>query len=78
MYILFIVAFYHRKSKEHIIGCAVYGACLLILYLFSTLYHAIGVFYHQDLLFRKEFRKLDHIAIYFMIAGMIPDITITD
>jgi hemolysin III len=46
-----------------------YGLCLFILYALSTLYHSVGVFYHHDPAFKEAFQKLDHVAIYFMIAG---------
>lgn len=43
-----------------IVSVSVYGASLITLYLFSTLYHSIG---------NSLFRKLDHGAIYLLIAG---------
>jgi len=46
-----------------IAGCSVYAATLLILYLTSTLYHSMqGA--AKDVL-----RKMDHCAIYLLIAG---------
>lgn len=45
-------------------GVAVFGATLVLMYLASTLYHAFpqpGV--------KRVFRKLDHCAIYLLIAG---------
>jgi hemolysin III len=41
----------------------VYGASLLLLYLFSTLYHSTSG------RARRVFRKLDHTSIYVLIAG---------
>src|SRR6266487_4240921 len=42
---------------------AVYGAALVALYLFSTLYHSL------DGRPKRVFRKLDHTSIYVLIAG---------
>lgn len=51
------------KDPWKITSCAVFGAMTVFLYGFSTMYHSIKgagkVF----------FQKLDHIAIYLMIAG---------
>jgi hemolysin III len=52
-----------RGDATRIVSFAVYGATLCLLYLFSTLYHgARGR--AKDVL-----RKLDHVAIYLLIAG---------
>jgi hemolysin III len=44
-------------------GYAVYGVSLLLLYVFSTLYHAVSG------PVKRVFRKLDHTSIYVLIAG---------
>ncbi len=46
-----------------IVSFSVYGACLFGLYAFSTLYHSLR---HRA---KAVFRKLDHLAIYLLIAG---------
>ena len=43
----------------------VYGGSLILLYLVSTLYHALPLPRHR----LRKLRTLDHIAIYFLIAG---------
>jgi hemolysin III len=53
-----------NNNTDHIIGTGVYGFSFLMVFTFSTLYHG----------FRKEklkrtFKILDHISIYFLIAG---------
>ncbi len=48
----------------HIVACSVYGATLVLLYLASTLYHAI-----QAPRAKRVFRVFDHAAIYLLIAG---------
>jgi hemolysin III len=46
-----------------IVGAAVYGFCFLQLFTFSTLYHGIQ---HTQ---AHTLEILDHISIYFLIAG---------
>ncbi len=46
------------------IGFTIFGLTLVTLYSISTLYHS---FKHP--LIKRLFQKLDHIAIYFLIAG---------
>lgn len=48
----------------HIVTFSIYGTTLVLLYLFSTLYHS---FTHQRT--KSVFQKLDHSAIYILIAG---------
>lgn len=47
-----------------IIGAAIYGFCFLQLFIFSTLYHGI-----QHIQAKRTLEILDHISIYFLIAG---------
>lgn len=47
-----------------VIGAAIYGFCFLQLFTFSTLYHG---FQHAGA--KRVFEILDHISIYFLIAG---------
>lgn len=47
-----------------VIGAAIYGFCFLQLFTFSTLYHG---FQHQQV--KRVLEILDHISIYFLIAG---------
>lgn len=53
-----------RGNAWHIISCSIYGATLVVLYLSSTLYHALS-FTRA----RRVFRIFDHSAIYLLIAG---------
>jgi len=55
----------------HVVSCAFYGASLIILYIFSTLYHAIT---HPTA--KKVFRRLDHIGIYLLIFGTCMPLTL--
>ncbi len=47
-----------------IIAFSIYGSSLSILYLFSTLYHSFS-----NSRIKAIFRRLDHAAIYLLIAG---------
>ncbi len=47
-----------------VIGAAIYGFCFLQLFTFSTLYHSF-----QHARAKRIFEILDHISIYFLIAG---------
>jgi hemolysin III len=53
-----------RGTTMHLIGVTVFGTTLLLLYAASTLYHAAPVSTAK-----RVFQKLDHIAIYLLIAG---------
>ena len=47
-----------------IVGASIYGFCFLMLFTFSTMYHAVQ---HPQV--KRILEKLDHISIYFLIAG---------
>lgn len=61
--ILLVVAI-SRRDPWQVVGGAVFGATLVMLYLASTLYHALP---HARA--KRVFRVLDHSAIYLLIAG---------
>ena len=51
-------------SARHIVGAAIFGASLIVLYGFSTLYHSAW-----SLRWKRVLRQADHMAIYLLIAG---------
>lgn len=51
-------------STIEIVSSSVFGASILFLYTFSTLYHAV-----QNEKVKSWLRTFDHIGIYFLIAG---------
>jgi hemolysin III len=53
-----------RAGGRAILGAAVFGVSVLLLYLGSTIYHALP---HGR--FKRAFRIAEHMAIYFLIAG---------
>ena len=61
--ILIIYAIYNSGAKG-IFGAATFGAGFLMVYTFSTLYHS----FHKPAV-KKFLQKLDHISIYYLIAG---------
>ncbi len=54
-----------------VVGFSIYGASLVLLFLFSTLYHAF-----QNPRVKAVFRVLDHAAIFLLIAGSYTPITL--
>src|SRR3990167_4827878 len=54
-----------RGTATHVAGFSIFGATLVLLYLFSTLYH----FLSKNHPAKNLFQIFDHIAIYILIAG---------
>jgi hemolysin III len=61
--VILVVSAAHQGDPWTIVSFSIYGTSLLLLYTFSTLYHSL-----QGKA-KKIFRKLDHFAIYLLIAG---------
>lgn len=61
--VLYIQADKHG-TELHMISYIIFGTSLIALYLASTLYHSFS-----NTKFNRFFKKLDHLAIYFLIAG---------
>jgi hemolysin III len=60
----FLIAASVPAGAGHIVGTAAFCATMMLLYFTSTLYHALP---HGRA--KNVFMRLDHIAIYFFIAG---------
>lgn len=58
-------------SVWHIVSCSIYGATQIILYTASTLYHSI-----QQPRAKALLRRLDHAAIFLLIAGTYTPFTL--
>ncbi|RZA34506.1 MAG: hemolysin III family protein [Lysobacteraceae bacterium] len=67
---LLIVVAARSGDPWKIVSCSVYAAMLLILYLTSTLYHS------QHGAAKDVLRKMDHCAIYLLIAGSYTPFTL--
>jgi hemolysin III len=61
--VLLVVSAAHQGDPWKIVSFCIYGTTLLLLYTFSTLYHSLKG------KTKKVFNKLDHLAIYLLIAG---------
>lgn len=59
-----VVASASRGSARHVASTATFGTTLVLLYLASTLYHAV-----QEPALKRRFKILDHMGIYLLIAG---------
>lgn len=66
-----VVAAARRFGTPEVIGAAVFAASLVTLYLVSTLYHALRPSRAKQVL-----QKLDHTAIYLLIAGSYTPFTL--
>jgi hemolysin III len=53
-----------RGDATAVVAMGIYGASLIVLYLMSTLYHALS---HAGV--KQVFKVLDHASIYLLIAG---------
>jgi hemolysin III len=60
-----------RGNAWHIVTCSIYGATLVLLYVASTLYHAL-----PEGRAKHVFLILDHSAIYLLIAGTYTPLTL--
>jgi hemolysin III len=60
-----------RGDARHIVGCAVFGATLVLLYAASTLYHGVRQGRAKAVL-----QRLDRAAIYLLIAGTYTPFTL--
>jgi len=52
------------ENTTNVIAASIYGFCFLMVFTFSTLYHGF-----QQQRVRRAFKILDHISIYYLIAG---------
>jgi hemolysin III len=66
---LVVFASLHGDARK-IVSVSIYGASLLALYTFSTLYHSLKG------RAKRVFRHLDHTAIYLLIAGTYTPLTL--
>lgn len=58
--VVLIVYASYNSSVSGIVSAAIYGFCLIFLYLMSTIYHAI-----TNSTSKKIFQVLDHCSIFF-------------
>lgn len=68
---ILIIAAVNRGDAADIVGSSVFGATMVLLYLASTAYHAT-----PSGKLRDRLRRLDHAAIYLLIAGTYTPFTL--
>lgn len=68
--VIVVVAAARQGDPWKIVSFSVYGATLFSLYTISTLYHSLRG------RAKRIFRKLDHLSIYFLIAGTYTPFTL--
>lgn len=68
--VLLVVSAARQGDPWKIVSFSIYGTALLLAYTFSTLYHSL------EGKSKKVFRKLDHLAIYLLIAGTYTPFTL--
>jgi len=66
-----VVGAVRRGTAADIVGAAIFGATMVLMYLTSTLYHAL-----PPGRAKRGFRVLDHCAIFLMIAGTYTPFTL--
>ena len=59
------------RDPWKIVSASIYGACMILLFLFSTLYHSL-----TNATAKKVFRAFDHLGIFLLIAGSYTPITL--
>jgi len=65
-----VLAALHRSAWQ-IVACAIYGTSLVLLYVSSTIYHALA-----NNRAKRVFKILDHSSIYVLIAGTYTPFTL--
>jgi hemolysin III len=68
-----IVAASLRGNAWHVVGCAVFGVTLVLLYAASTLYHGV-----QSPRAKQVLRRVDHAAVLLLIAGSYTPFTLVN
>ncbi len=59
------------RDPWKIVSASVYGICMILLFLFSTLYHSL-----TNATAKKVFRAFDHLGIFLLIAGTYTPFTL--
>ncbi len=70
-FVFLLVAAIQRGSARHITAVVIFGTTLILLYVASTLYHAL-----TPPRAKRVFQILDHSAIYLLIAGTYTPFTL--
>jgi hemolysin III len=68
---VYLIALSARGPTSVVLSCAVFASTLVLVYLFSTLYHSL-----VRTRARRVFQVFDHCAIYLLIAGTYTPFTL--
>lgn len=69
--LILLIVYNTQKTEWSLFSVIVYGISIIVLFMASTLYHAITREKHKH-----YFRILDHISIYLLIAGTYTPVTL--
>ena len=69
--VLLLINAAYTQDAYKIVSSAAYGTCLIVLYAGSTIYHSI-----RQPLAKTVLQKVDHCAIYLLIAGSYTPFTL--
>ena len=69
--VVLVMAARERGDAWHLVGCSIFGVTLVLLYAASTLYHSC-----PESSAKRVFQRMDHIAIYLLIAGTYTPFTL--
>jgi len=72
--VAFLIALALRRSSVTALGCAVYGAALVLMYAASTAYHAVPGTNSRA---KRVFQRFDHCAIFLLISGTYTPLALT-
>jgi hemolysin III len=66
-----VVVAAHDRPAWQVAACAIYGTSLVLMYMSSTMYHALA-----NNRAKRVFKILDHSSIYLLIAGTYTPVTL--
>lgn len=72
-----LIVSHHNKiawSYYKTIGSIIFGISIIVIFALSSTYHALGL---VDEVYKSRMQAMDHIAIYFVIAGTYTPIILT-
>ncbi len=69
--VLLIIKAVSFGNVWHVVSYSIYGSCMILLYLASTLYHSA-----KNINARRRLKVFDHAAIYLLIAGTYTPFTL--
>ena len=69
--VIYFIAFSNLSLYENNLGFLIYGLSLIFLFVSSSIYHA------QTGVQKVKWQKIDHIGIYFLIAGTYTPVCLT-